>query len=371
MEIVDLPPASRELAGAWQPGYTLYGGAHLFGPATPEKMLQLARRWLKEYPWLTETARRRVEQRLSEPLEDFRIDFEDGYGARLSSEEDGHARLVAQALPQAEHYRRIGIRLKPINRLWAPRVLRTLQLCVGELSVWPRGFCLTLPKVEEVSQILWLLQELPAIEGQRGPLPLEIMIESPQGLRNVSALVEAAGSRCRGVHFGPFDFLASCQIPQAQRHHPLNQQARGQLLLTLSGRGVELADGPTTQLPLPIHRNPLPAQIPENQKSVRQAWELHRDEVLQARKQGFRQGWLLHPAQLISHYSALLQESEAIWPQALERLRLYLDEGGKARASGSEFDDRATARMWVQAVAQAVDLGLIQESQLPEGWQRI
>ncbi|MFN8611387.1 MAG: aldolase/citrate lyase family protein [Vulcanimicrobiota bacterium] len=359
----------------WQPAYVLYGGAHLFSADTHDKMLNLARRWLKEYPWLGDTAKKRVEKRLFQPLDDIRIDFEDGYGRRSDEEEDAHATQVRLALPQVHEPRRCGIRVKPITRRFAQRAVRTLETALQDLTVWPRGFCVTLPKLEHPAQVRFIIQELERIENGRPPLPLELMIESPTGLRRVADLVQVAGKRARGVHFGPFDFLASCGIGQGDLLHPVNRAARAQLLISLSGSGVELADGPTTQLPLPPHKHPTGAQLTENQKAVRLAWEFHRDQVLATRQQGYFQSWLLHPAQLVSHAAALIQELETALPGALERLIAYWKGLGQARASGGDFDDRATARQWTGVVIRGLELGLIEENalagQLPDDWQQV
>ena len=97
-----------------QPVHTVYGGAHLFRADTARRLGSLALAALEEYApdagtlaaalqldrgsdeaaALAETIRSRVLAKLrSEPVEDFRIDFEDGYGHRPDAEEDGHARV--------------------------------------------------------------------------------------------------------------------------------------------------------------------------------------------------------------------------------------------------------------------------------------
>lgn len=372
VSLKQLPPDLPE-AAAWQPAYTLYGGAHRFSVDTHDKMLALARQWMKDYPWLNELTKKRVERHLAQPLDDLRIDFEDGYGRRSDDEEDAHAQAVGQALPQVHEPRRCGVRLKPLTREWGARAARTLHQVLHHVKVWPRGFCITLPKLEEPDQVRFVIQHLEQIEGDRGPLPLELMVESPKGLRQLEAILAAAGSRARGVHFGPYDFLASCGIFQGDLDHPVNRQARTQLLLSLHGRGLELSDGPTTVLPVPPHRQPQPNQVSENHRAVRAAWELHKAQVLSSRNQGFRQSWLLHPSQLVSHAAALLEECEAALPRALERLRLYWKNLGQAGTSGSDFDDRATARQWTQIVAQALDLGAISQAELelPPHWREV
>src|SRR5437870_1065005 len=104
---------------ARQPVHTVYGGAQLFKSDTPKKLGQLALRALQEHapdgPTFAsaigvdraqaETVYRRVIEKLRrEPVEDFRIDFEDGYGNRPDDEEDGHAAAAARGRAVAAHF---------------------------------------------------------------------------------------------------------------------------------------------------------------------------------------------------------------------------------------------------------------------------
>src|SRR5271170_3002203 len=88
-----------------QPVHVVYGGAHLFRADAAGKLGQLALRALEEnapdaatlaqafgYPQgLAEKVHPRILEKLGrEPVEDLRIDFEDGYGMRPDAEEDGH-----------------------------------------------------------------------------------------------------------------------------------------------------------------------------------------------------------------------------------------------------------------------------------------
>ncbi|HMS60995.1 MAG TPA: hypothetical protein PKD63_01865, partial [Solirubrobacteraceae bacterium] len=56
---------------------------------------------------------------VSEPVEDFRIDFEDGYGNRPSAEEDGHAESAAREAGKGHAAGTLppflGIRIKPLT----------------------------------------------------------------------------------------------------------------------------------------------------------------------------------------------------------------------------------------------------------------
>jgi hypothetical protein len=128
--------------GRRQPVHTVYGGAHLFKSDSAERLGGLARRSLDQFApdflsfakaiglpgtedlpnsldqdsglearlaadldgvrtenksaWLAHSIYTRVSEKLRrEPVEDFRIDFEDGYGNRPDEEEDGHSAAAA------------------------------------------------------------------------------------------------------------------------------------------------------------------------------------------------------------------------------------------------------------------------------------
>ena len=97
--------------------HTVYGGAHLFKTDSPKKLGAVALRSLDEYaPDAATLARalgmsgdekfaqlvydRVIEKLRREPVEDFRLDFEDGYGNRADAEEDGHAASAAREVAQ-------------------------------------------------------------------------------------------------------------------------------------------------------------------------------------------------------------------------------------------------------------------------------
>jgi len=90
-----------------QPVHTVYGGAHLFKTETAATLGSLALGLLRNHvPDPAEFAKcvgladerlaskvyaRTIAKLEREPVEDFRIDFEDGYGSRSDADEDGHA----------------------------------------------------------------------------------------------------------------------------------------------------------------------------------------------------------------------------------------------------------------------------------------
>jgi len=96
---------------------------------------------------------RRVDDKLQrEPIEDLRIDFEDGYGMRDDAEEDAAARAaggLAGRLPVPF----IGLRCKSLEAPTRRRAIRTLQVFLDALGTPPDGFVVTLPKVSAVEQV--------------------------------------------------------------------------------------------------------------------------------------------------------------------------------------------------------------------------
>jgi len=375
-----------------RPVQVLYGGAHLFKPGAPARMGTLARAALETYapdgptyahalglslsPSQSADLRKRVIAKLtSEPVEDFRIDFEDGYGVRPDEEEDAHAESAGIALEQSRREGSlppfIGVRLKPFTGQAARRALRTLERLGAQLTGEPiPGFALTAPKVVLPIQVEMLRRSAEALEHRlgwpAGAIALELMVETPSALISLDgkfgilSLVEAAGGRCRSVHVGPYDLTSALGISGANQWlgHPSVELVRRLLQLALSGTGVTIADGPTTLLPVGPHKEP--RNEPEraaNREAVFRAWSRAADDIRRAYRDGIVQGWDLHPAQLPARYGALFATLREEIPAATARLRKFLDQAAQATRLGAEFDDAATARGLLTGLRRAVDSG--------------
>lgn len=333
-----------------------------------------------------ETARRvwpRLKARLEEcPVEDYRIDFEDGYGVRSEEEEDRHALEVANALAIAMGEGglppRIGIRIRALNHQTAPRALRTLDLVltrlVSEAGGLPRGFVVTLPKVEQIEAPGILTEALDRLEAalglHSGVVAVELMVESPRALDPgfLKAALGACQGRCLAVHFGANDFLTACGVAPAEQDlgHPLCDFARAMLHVGVAGDPVRLVDGTTTVLPVPPHRgeNLDREKLLENRKVVHQAWCRHARDIRRGLRQGFHQGWDLHPAQLVSRLAVVqawyLEGAEAV----ADRLKNFLEASAQATRVGTVFDDAATGRALLAHFRRAMDCGALEESEV-------
>jgi hypothetical protein len=158
--------------------------------------------------------RRKLEQ---EPVEDLRIDFEDGYGVRPDDDEDAAARAAAGALAATVREGTAppfhGVRVKCLEAPTRRRSVRTLDLVLAELvarGAVADGFVVTLPKVTSVAQVEAMVVVLEALERAHdlaaGALGFEIQVETPQsvlgpdGTALVARMVHAAGGRCSGRH---------------------------------------------------------------------------------------------------------------------------------------------------------------------------
>jgi hypothetical protein len=367
-----------------QPVHVVYGGAHLFKSDTTSKLGKLAERALAEYAPdavtlaealdiradLAETVYQRVAEKLRrEPVEDYRIDFEDGFGIRSDAEEDAAADAAAAQLSKGLEDRTlppfIGLRVKSFASESKPRALRTLDRFLKAVARLPDEFVVTLPKItalEQVSEFMDALAPYPNIG-------VELMVETSLSLSKLTELVELTQGRCVGAHFGPYDYTASLGITAHSQHllHPACHFARSMMLMTLAGTGIALSDGPTNILPIPPHRGTSlsDGQKSENRAVVHRAWKLHYQHVRDALYNGVYQGWDLHPAQLPTRYAAVYSFFLEGLDLASERLRNFIRMAAQASVVGDVFDDAATGQGLRNYFLRAVTCGAVPESDIP------
>jgi len=277
---------------------------------------------------------RTAEKLTREPVEDFRIDFEDGYGIRSDEEEDAHALSAAAAVKQGPNPLFLGIRIKPFTAQSRTRALRTLKLFMAKVGSAPENFVVTLPKVTDPEQVTALIE---ALEEFGSPM-IELMIETPLSIIDASGqfaipkLIHAARGRCRGLHFGAYDYTASCEIVAEHQTltHPACDFARHVMQVSAAGRNIMLSDGATNILPV------------AKDGAAKKALRLHFDNVQRALANGYYQGWDLHPAQLPARYAAVYAFFLRSFESAAERMRNFTEKSARATMTGGVFDDAAT-----------------------------
>ena len=378
-----------------EPVHVVYGGAHLFQAGVSAKMGNAALKSMSEHASdaqtfaaavgiATELADRvyaRVQHKLqTEPVEDFRIDFEDGYGVRADADEDGDAIRAADevvaGMAQKSLPPFIGIRTKAFSDEHFPRALRTLDLFVSRVvksgtGALPPHFVVTQPKVTTPAHTKILAEVLEQLERgvglKRESIGIEVMIEDPRaliggdGVVALPHIVDAARGRLVAAHFGPYDFSASNDITALHQtlDHDHNDFARTLMKNALYGSGVRVADGPTTTLPIAPHRgNGLSQeQRIENAALVHAAWKLHAENVRRSLAHGYHQSWDLHPAQLPARYGALFALYAQALPVMSERLRKFAAAKAHATRVGQAFDDAATVEGIVAFFVRGVACG--------------
>ncbi|MGB0101500.1 MAG: aldolase [Nocardioides sp.] len=304
----------------------------------------------------------RVREKLAgEPVEDLRIDFEDGYGPRSDEEEDGAARVAARELRRAVADGVAspfsGIRFKSFERPTRARGLRTLVLFLDALledGPLPEGFVVTLPKVTSVDQVEALVHTMQRLEADLGltreALGFELQIETPQsilgpeGTALVAPMIHASAGRCTGLHYGTYDYSAFCGIAASQQSldHAVADHAKAVMQAAAAGTGVRLSDGSSNRLPI------------GGPDAVRDAWADHLRLVRRSLERGYYQGWDLHPAQLPTRFGATFSFYRSGFGAAAQRLRDYV-----GRQESGILDEPATARALADFLLRGLDCGAI------------
>ena len=414
-----------------QPVHTVYGGAHLFKATTTQELGELAIRSLDAYgadpfglaialgildrepphgaelakrfqtdpagvqadapaAWLALAVHDRVRKKLErEAVEDFRIDFEDGYGNRPDEEEDATAvqaaTEVAKGMEQGTLPPFIGIRIKPLNEELRLRSIRTLDIFVRTLvekaGKLPDNFVVTLPKVPVAEQVTTLVRLFEALEKDTGLAPgslkMELMIEltqtlmAPDGRSNLPLLHQAAEGRCVAAHFGTYDYTASCSITAAYQKmdHPACDFALHMMKVAYANTGLWLSDGATNVMPVAPHRAAKGESLSieqeaENQAVVHGAWKMAYDHIRHSLMNGLYQGWDLHPAQLPIRYAACYAFFLEGFAAAAERLANFMAKAGQATLVGDVFDDAATGQGLLNYFLRGLSSGAVSLDEL-------
>jgi citrate lyase beta subunit len=374
-------------SSARQPVHTVYGGAHLFKADAAPKLGALALKALQDHAPDAATLAaafgldgrlaqqihiRVVEKLTTEPVEDYRIDFEDGFGNRPDAEEDAAALAAADEVAAGVKAHTlppgIGIRIKALNEEMKRRSLRTLDLFLTRLlektgGTLPDNFVVTLPKVTSHEQVAAMASACDAFEYWRDipadQLRFELMIETTQsvfahdGVVALPRFIAEGRGRIVAAHFGTYDYTAACGITAAHQHmlHPACDFAKHVMQIALAGTGIWLSDGATNIMPV------------GSREVVHQAWRLHAQHVRHSLENGFYQGWDLHPAQLPSRYATVYAFFLDGLEAASARLRKFVERAAQATLVGDVFDDAATGQGLLNYFLRATNCGAITEAE--------
>jgi citrate lyase beta subunit len=415
-----------------QPVHTVYGGADLFSAGTARKMAdaalrtlldnapdfaefaralelpghaelprkaadvaKLAKRYaalrpaqLKEQPaWLAFSTYNKVIAKLrTEAVEDFRIDFEDGFGNRSWEEEDATAEkaalevakgMKANSLPPF-----IGVRIKPFTEDLKERGARTLDIFLSTLAAatngkLPANFVVMLPKVTIPEQVAALVQLFEAIEANtkipKGALKMEMMVETTQaviaadGTNPLRRFVLASKGRMIATAFGTYDYTAANNITAKYQDmgHAVCDFAHMMMKVALGATGIWLSDGATNVMPIGPHRGDklTPKQRAENKAVVHRNWKKAFDHTRHSLWKGLYQGWDLNPAQFPMRYAAVYSFFLESYDDAAERLKVFVERAARATLTSDVFDDAATGQGLLNYFLRGLNCGAISEQE--------
>ena len=337
----------------------------------------------KEEAWLAYTTYNKVIKKLKvEALEDFRIDFEDGFGNRSWEEEDATAEqaaievakgMEANSLPPF-----IGIRIKPFTEDLKERGARTLDIFLSTLSEktdgkLPNNFVVMLPKVSIPAQITALIKLFETIEANTeipaGAIKMEMMVETTQSIINkegknpLKTFVDASKGRMIATAFGTYDYTASCNITAKYQDmgHAVCDFAHHFMKVALGATGIWLSDGATNVMPIGPHRGKdlTPTQLAENKVVVQRSWKKAYDHTRYSLWKGLYQGWDLHPAQFPMRYAAVYSFFLESYDDATERLKAFVEKSARATLTGDVFDDAATGQGLLNYFLRGLNCGAI------------
>ncbi|MEU8660987.1 DUF6986 family protein [Actinoplanes philippinensis] len=337
-----------------QPVHTVYVPADRLGGFRDWGGIALDTMDRHDFPWPDPAVRAKL---AAEPIEDLRVDFEDGYGVRDDDQEDAAVRKAAAILADGPRPPFLGLRIKSLEAATRRRSLRTLDLFLGN---YQDLFTITLPKVsgdDQVAAMVTLCEKLERSYGlSAGVLTFEIQVELPSavlaadGTATVARLITTAAGRCTGLHYGTYDYSAAAGVAAAYQsmEHPAADYAKAVMQAAAAQTGVRLSDGSTNVLPV------------GDTADVHAAWQLHRRLVRRSLERGYYQGWDLHPAQLATRYAATYEFFRDGRDAAVTRLRRYLD-----RQDSGIADEPATARALAGYLLRGLDCGALTDAGFP------
>lgn len=389
----------KPTAHARQPTHTVYVPANLASSSIPSEwgrqglaeigmpLAELARKLGMKQEVVEEVAQRAEAKCSLQPIEDLRIDFEDGFTQRaviheadsrdlpraIAADEDERAHQAAATLADFFTGRShcppsfAGVRIKSFSPESRHRGLRTLAIVLQDLAangalgaITPHQFRITLPKVQHHLQVASFVDALSLLERElRLPFPLgfEVQVETPQaivgegGVFEATRILDAAGDRCLSFHYGTYDYSAYLGVdaPEQSLTHPVANFAKGTLQVVAATMGVEVSDGSTNWI-----ARGTGTELLAGLKN-------HYDLVTYHLRRGIRQGWDLAPIQLPTRHLATIHYFRKDYVVAAQRLRDYLD-GNTSRW----MDEPATAKAMAGFLVRALDCQAIDRADLDE-----
>lgn len=389
------------------PVHTVYGGAQLFHRNTlkkiGEKGIALIKNYFSEPPYCTvlsgesdvplnsEIRQQVIDQTINKltvnPVEDYRIDFEDGYGLRDSAKEDEDAERCAIELSELFQKSdnssafQTGIRIKSFSLPTLQRSIRTFDIFLSTFfqncdiqNVPFLSVCL--PKVTDLKEVELLLSLLTDYAKSHnlntGFLRAEIMLETPEfylksnGFAALREMVDSFSGSFNALHLGLYDFTSSLGVQSADQkyNHPYLDFLRFQTIMQFSKSTIRLVDGATMEMPVEKYKKSEFAELSEeecnaNKIMIINAANAHTENIYHSMKMGFDSSWDLHPGQVAIRYLTLFTNYKKSFSAMRERFINFVENAARATVLNGQFDDAATGQGMLNYFIKGYRLGAL------------
>ena len=270
--------------GRRQPVHTVYVPADRYDRGLPQRWGAEATALVTEhggFDWLcaelgladdlaAEVAPKVAAKLEREPIEDLRLDFEDGYGNRGDETEDADAvrvaRELAAAVADGVAPAFVGLRFKCFEAPTRRRGLRTLDLFLAtllEAGPLPGRAGHHLPEGEHGQPGRGHGRRLRGVRDARPGCPpagsasrsrsrLRSSSWVPTGERRSPPPCTRAPVGSPSLHYGTYDYSASLGVSAEYQSmaHPAADYAKEVMQAAVAGTGVHLSDGSTNILPV-------------------------------------------------------------------------------------------------------------------------
>ncbi|WP_426511352.1 DUF6986 family protein [Dactylosporangium sp. McL0621] len=351
-----LLPGQVEEPPARQPVHTVYVPASSFTAGTLVDWGNEARILVRDHgrpPFPDDVVELVLAKLMTEPIEDLRVDFEDGYGRRGDDEEDAHAAGAGAAL-RADPPAFSGLRSKSLEPDTVLRAARTIDRFLEALGPPPDNFVITFPKATSAAHAdaaVLLCRQLEHAHGlAEGTLRFELQVETPQAILGADGrsplpeMIVRSQGRLAGLHYGTYDYSTALGIAPTYQslEHPVADHAKSVMQAAAAGTGVHVADGSTNVLPT------------GTTQEVHRAWALHARLVRRSLERGIYQGWDLHPGHLVTRWGATFEFFRDGVDEVVHRLAHYL-----GRRTRGHLDEPATARAMARFLLRGLHCGAL------------
>jgi citrate lyase subunit beta/citryl-CoA lyase len=268
------------------------------------------------------------------PVFDVLCDLEDG--AAAGAERETAQMAAAMVAGSANAFGRAGVRIHDPSH---PHCMKDVEIIVREAGA--RVAYITLPKCDsrmDVLKIASYINHVAEENGHRRAIPLHVMIETHNGLREVFDIVSLG--QIEGVNLGIMDFVSSHQgaIPASamaspgQFDHPLVRRAKLEISAAALGAGALPIHGITQE-----YRDPAVAEA-----DARRA----REEF------GYLRQYSIHPDQILPIVRGMQPAASEIEDATAILLAASAADWGPVGHKG-RLHDRASYRYYWQLLERA------------------